>query len=51
MMGGGVTRKVFGGAVSALELAYGLARHVAWYLSYHVDGTTRDAEDESRKAS
>jgi hypothetical protein len=45
MIGDAVTRKVLGGAVTALEVALGVARHVAWYLSYQVDGTARDSED------
>jgi len=44
-----VTRKVLGGAVSALELAFGVARHVAWYVSYQVDGTTRESDDDKPK--
>ena len=46
-----VARKVLGGAVNAVELAFGVARHLAWYLSYQVDGRTRDAEPEERKKS
>jgi hypothetical protein len=34
-----MTRKFIGGAV---EVAAGVARHVFWYLSYQMDGTTRD---------
>jgi hypothetical protein len=34
-----MTRKFIGGAV---EVAAGVARHVIWYLSYQMDGTTRD---------
>ena len=49
MMGGGVTKKVLGRAASALELAYGVARHVAWYVAYQVDGKARDAEPQKRK--
>ena len=45
-----VARKVLGGAVNALELAFGVARHVAWYVSYQVDGRTRDAEPERKKS-
>jgi hypothetical protein len=44
-----VTRKVLGGAVSALEAAFGVAKHVAWYVSYQVDGTTRDSDDDKPK--
>ena len=49
MIGDGVTKKVLGGGVRALELAYGVARHVAWYLSYQVDGRAREAEPDKRK--
>jgi hypothetical protein len=34
-----MTRKFIGGAV---VVATGVARHVIWYLSYQMDGTTRD---------
>jgi len=44
MSAGGVAKKVLGGAVSALELAYGAARHVVWYVAYQVDGRAREAE-------
>jgi hypothetical protein len=49
MIGGRVGKKVLGGAVAALEVAYGAARHVAWYVAYQVGGKTRDAEPDSRK--
>ena len=49
MIGGPVGKKVLGGAVTALELAYGAARHVAWYVAYQVGGKARDAEPEQRK--
>ena len=49
MIGDEVAKKVLGGAVSALELAYGVVRHAAWYVAYHVDGRARDAEREPRK--
>jgi hypothetical protein len=45
----GVAKKVLGGAVSALELALGAARHVAWYVAYQVDGRAREAEREPKK--
>jgi hypothetical protein len=51
MIDDGVRKKVLGGAVTALEVAYGAARHVAWYLSYQVGGKARDAEPERRKQS
>jgi hypothetical protein len=34
-----MTRKFIGGAAS---MAADVARHVIWYLSYQMDGTTRD---------
>ena len=37
-----MTKKVFGGALGAVELALGVARHMAWYLTYQVDGRARD---------
>jgi hypothetical protein len=36
-----MTRKFIGGAVEAAAVAAGLAKHVIWYLSYQMDGTTR----------
>ena len=36
-----MTRKLIGNALGAVEVAAGMARHVLWYLSYQVDGTTR----------
>jgi hypothetical protein len=49
MIRNGVAKKVFGSAVSALELAYGVARHAVWYVAYQVDGRARDADDEPPK--
>jgi hypothetical protein len=37
-----MTRKLIGGALEAVGVAAGLARHVIWYVSYQLDGTTRD---------
>lgn len=34
-------RKVIGGALEAAALAAGVARHLIWYVSYQMDGTTR----------
>ncbi len=48
MIWGYVGKKVLGGAVSALELAYGAARHVAWYVAYQAGGKARDAEPDGR---
>jgi hypothetical protein len=50
MIGRDVTSKVLGGAASALELAVGVARHVAWYVTYQVDGKAREAEAKRRKS-
>jgi hypothetical protein len=50
MMGIRVAKKLFGGAASVLELAYGAARHVAWYVAYQVDGRARQAEREPPKS-
>jgi hypothetical protein len=41
-MGGEMTRKLIGGAVEAAAVAAGVARHVIWYLSYQMEGTTRE---------
>ena len=34
-----MTRKLIG---EVLDVATGVARHVIWYISYQVDGTTRE---------
>jgi hypothetical protein len=34
-------RKLMGSALGAVGVAAGIARHVIWYVSYQVDGTTR----------
>jgi len=36
-----MTRKFIGGALEAAAVAAGVARHVIWYVSYQMDGTTR----------
>jgi len=36
-----MTRKVFGQVEGAAKRAAGVARHVAWYLAYQMDGTAR----------
>jgi hypothetical protein len=48
MISDSVGKKVLGGAVAALELAYGAVQHVAWYVSYQAGGKARDAEPASR---
>jgi hypothetical protein len=37
-----MARKLLGSAVSAVELAAGVARHLAWYVSHQVNGEPRD---------
>jgi hypothetical protein len=37
-----MTRKFLGGALEAAAVAAGVARHVIWYVTYQMDGTTRD---------
>ena len=49
MISGAVGKKILGGAVTALELAYGAARHVAWYVAYQTGGKARDADPEEHK--
>jgi hypothetical protein len=44
MMSAGMAKKVLGAAVSALEMARGVARHVAWYVTHQVDGRARDSD-------
>jgi hypothetical protein len=34
--------KLFAGAVGAFSAAAGVARHVAWYVSYQVNGRARE---------
>jgi hypothetical protein len=34
-----MTRRLIG---EVLDVATGVARHVIWYISYQVDGTTRE---------
>jgi hypothetical protein len=48
-MWGEMAKKVLGGAASAVEMAVGVARHLAWYVSYQVDGRAHDAEPPPRK--
>ncbi len=45
----GMARKVFGNAVNALGAVVDAARHVAWYVSYQVEGRTRDADARRRR--
>jgi len=50
MMETEMTKKVFGGAVGALELAVDAARHLAWYVSHQVHPRPKDAETSERDA-
>jgi hypothetical protein len=34
-------------AVGALSAAASVARHVVWYVSYQIDGSTREDDDSS----
>jgi hypothetical protein len=45
-----VARKVLEGTLGALSLGLDAARHLAWFLSYQVDRTTRDAERPEESA-
>ena len=38
-----MARKLLGGALGALSLTAGIARHVAWYVGHQVSGQPRDA--------
>jgi hypothetical protein len=44
MIGGGTTKKLVGGTLGVLAVAGQIARHALWYVRYHVDGTTREAD-------
>ena len=44
MISSGMAKKLFGGAVGVLGLAVGAVKHAAWYVSYQLDGTTRDSD-------
>jgi len=48
IMAAGMTRRLLGGAFQAVTLTAGVARHVAWYLNYQMDGNARD-DDLGRK--
>jgi hypothetical protein len=37
-----MARKFIGGALEAAAVAAGVARHVIWYVTYQMDGTTHD---------
>jgi hypothetical protein len=40
-----MARKLLGGAFSALTIAAGAVRHVAWYVGHQLGGEPRDKED------
>ena len=42
-----MARRLLGGALGAVGAAAEVARHVIWYLSYQLDGTTH--EDRSAR--
>ena len=44
-MADAMSRKLLDGAHEAIGAAAGVARHLLWYVSYHVDGRVRDFED------
>ena len=44
MMPLGMARRLLGGARDAAQVATGLAKHAAWYVSYRVEGRAREAE-------
>ena len=41
--------KLLGGAVGVLAVARDVVRHAAWYVRYHVDGTTREESPPASK--
>jgi hypothetical protein len=44
-----MARKLLGGAMGALSLTAGVARHVAWYVGHQVSGKPRHADDKRRR--
>jgi hypothetical protein len=42
-----MARRLLGGALGAVGAAAEVARHMIWYVSYQLDGTTH--EDESAR--
>lgn len=43
-----MARKLLGGAQEALGAAAGVARHLVWYVTYHIDGRPREDEETGR---
>ncbi len=41
MIACGMAKKLLGGAAGVLSFAADVARHVAWYVRYQVDGRAR----------
>ncbi|MFL5827139.1 MAG: hypothetical protein ACJ76V_11505 [Thermoleophilaceae bacterium] len=41
-----VRRKLIVGAIEAVGVAAGVARHVAWYVSYQIDGAATRPQPE-----
>ncbi len=48
MISSQMAKKLLGGAVRTAGVAFEAARHVAWYLSYHIEGRTRDVRERRR---
>ncbi len=40
-----MAKRLLGGAASAAALAADVARHIAWYVSYQVDGKGRNSSE------
>jgi len=40
-----MARKLIGGATSAISLAAGVVRHVAWYVAHQLGGEPREKQD------
>lgn len=42
----GLTKKVVDGTLGALSLGFDAVRHVAWFVSYQIDRTAHEADEE-----
>ncbi|HLM25657.1 MAG TPA: hypothetical protein VK304_01680 [Thermoleophilaceae bacterium] len=42
----GLAKKLVGGTLGALSLGFDAVRHVAWLVSYHVDHTAHEADED-----
>jgi len=40
--------RILGGALGVIGTAIDAVRHIAWFVTYHVDGSTRDADEPPR---